>query len=82
MILTAVMRAISSAFTAYAPPRFRRTASFYIKIFTPPSSFVAPAVVVTRSGVPDPWGLASEYACIGTAGVLHLNAHTIKTATF
>jgi hypothetical protein len=33
MILTAVMRAIS-AFTAYAPPRFRRAASFYIKIFT------------------------------------------------
>jgi hypothetical protein len=27
MILTAVMRAIS-AFTAYAPPRFRRAASF------------------------------------------------------
>jgi hypothetical protein len=28
MIQTAVMRAISSAFTAYAPPRFRRAASF------------------------------------------------------
>jgi hypothetical protein len=43
--------------------------------------FVAPAVVVTRSGVPDLWGLASPVR-IGTAGVLHLNVHKIKTATF
>jgi hypothetical protein len=28
VVLTAVMRATSSAFTAYAPPRFRRAASF------------------------------------------------------
>jgi hypothetical protein len=81
---------------------------------------VAPAVVVTRSGVPDhnlfilwpkkkprrlvqkkiltlpsslwllPWSLLDP-ACqiyggllvrIGTAGVLHLNVHKIKTATF
>jgi hypothetical protein len=55
------MRAISSAFTAYAPPRFRRAASFEYKNIYAAVFFVAPAVFVTRSAVPDLWGLASTH---------------------
>jgi hypothetical protein len=65
MIQTAVMRAVSSAFTAYAPPRFRRAASFKYKNVYAAVFFVAPAVFFTRSGVPDLWGLAGmSYALV------------------
>jgi hypothetical protein len=71
MIQTAGMRVISSAFTAYALPRFRRSASFkYINIYTAAFFVVAPAVVVTRSTVPDLWGLAitsTHWYCRGAA---------------
>jgi hypothetical protein len=73
-------RAISSAFTAYAPPRFRRATSLKYKNIYTAVFFVAPAVVATRSAVPDLWGLASTHWCC--AGALHLNAHEIKAATF
>jgi hypothetical protein len=80
MVLTAVMSAIS-AFTAYAPPRFRHAASFYIK-----------TVALLSSLLLLPWLLLGlDPACqvyggllvrIGTAGVLHyLNANKSKAAT-
>jgi hypothetical protein len=73
------MRAISSAFTAYAPPRFRRAASFDIKIFTLPSSLWLLPWLLLDPPCQICGGLLVR---IGTAGALHLNAHKIKTATF
>jgi hypothetical protein len=73
MVLTAVMRAISSAFTAYAPPRFN------IKIVTLPSSLLLLPWLLLDPVCQIYGGLLVR---IGTARVLHLNVHKIKTATF
>jgi hypothetical protein len=73
MIQTAVMRAISSAFTAYAPPRLN------IKIFTLPSSLWLLPWLLLDPACQIYGGLLVR---IGTAGVLHLNVHKIETATF
>jgi hypothetical protein len=48
--------------------RFKRAASAKYKNIYTAVFFVAPAVVVTRSGAPDPWGLANtHWYCRGAA---------------
>jgi hypothetical protein len=70
--MRAISSAFTSAFTAYAPPRF-------IKIFTPPSSLLLLPWLLLDPVCQIYGGLLVR---IGTAGVLHLNVHKIKTATF